>query len=60
MFSTTSAMRAPTRPVAQLTIDALALNCLAPRLRLFDIKCASSNETAYNERFPRKLLPNSR
>lgn len=45
------------RPVAQLTIYALALTRLVPGLRLFDIKCAWFNETAYNEFFPRKLLP---
>lgn len=45
------------RPIAQLTIYALALTYLVPGLRLFDIKCAWFNERCYNEFFPRKLLP---
>jgi transposase-like protein len=45
------------KPVAQLTIYALALTRLVPGLRLFDIKCAWFNETCYNEFFPRLLLP---
>ncbi len=48
------------RPVAQLSIYVLALTRLVPGLRLFDIKCARCNETAYNEFFPRKLLPPAR
>jgi transposase-like protein len=45
------------KPMAQLTIYALALTRLVPGLRLFDIKCAWFNETCYNEFFPRLLLP---
>jgi len=45
------------KPIAQLTIYALALTRLVPGLRLFDIKCAWFNETCYNEFFPRLLLP---
>jgi transposase-like protein len=45
------------RPIAQLTIYALALTRLVPGLRLFDIKCAWFNENCYNEFFPRLLLP---
>jgi ATP-dependent exoDNAse (exonuclease V) beta subunit len=45
------------KPFAQLTIYALALTRLVPRLRLFDIKCAWFNENCYNEFFPRLLLP---
>jgi hypothetical protein len=48
------------KPIAQLTIYALALTRLVPGLRLFDIKCAWFNENCYNEFFPRKLLPNPR
>lgn len=47
------------KPIAQLTINALALTRLVPGLRFFDIKCAWFNETCYNEFFPRKLLPRS-
>ena len=45
------------KPIAQLTIYALALTRLVPGLRLFDIKCAWFNETCYNEFLPRLLLP---
>jgi hypothetical protein len=45
------------KPIAQLTIYALALTILVPGLRLFDIKCAWFNENCYNEFFPRLLLP---
>lgn len=45
------------KPIAQLSIYALALTRLVPGLRLFDIKCAWFNETCYNEFFPRLLLP---
>ncbi len=45
------------KPIAQLTIYALALTRLVPGLRLFDIKCAWFNENYYNEFFPRLLLP---
>jgi hypothetical protein len=44
------------RPIAQLTIYALALTKLIPGLRLFDIKCAWFNEEEYCEFFPRTLL----
>jgi transposase-like protein len=45
------------KPIAQLTIYALALTRLVPGLRLFDIKCAWFNESCYNEFYPRLLLP---
>ena len=45
------------KPVAQLTIYALALTHLVPGIKLFDIKCAWFNENCYNEFFPRLLLP---
>jgi PD-(D/E)XK nuclease superfamily protein len=45
------------KPIAQLTIYALALTRLVPGLKLFDIKCAWFNENCYNEFFPRLLLP---
>jgi len=48
------------KPIAQLTIYALALTRLVPGLRLFDIKCAWFNESSYNEFFPRTLLPHSK
>lgn len=48
------------KPIAQLTIYALALTRLVPGLRLFDIKCAWFNENCYNEFFPRLLLPRRR
>jgi hypothetical protein len=48
------------KPIAQLTIYALALTRLVPGLRLFDIKCAWFNENCYNEFFPRLLLPRSK
>lgn len=44
------------RPIAQLTIYALALTKLIPGLKLFDIKCAWFNEEEYCEFFPRTLL----
>lgn len=44
------------RPIAQLTIYALALTKLIPGLNLFDIKCAWFNEEEYCEFFPRTLL----
>jgi ribosomal protein L37AE/L43A len=44
------------RPIAQLTVYALALTKLIPGLRLFDIKCAWFNEEEYCEFFPRTLL----
>jgi len=44
------------KPVAQLTISALALTRLVPGLRLFDIKCAWFNELEYCEFFPRTLF----
>jgi transposase-like protein len=47
------------RPIAQLTIYALALTKLAG-LRLFDIKCAWFNEEEYCEFFPRTLLARCR
>lgn len=37
------------KPIAQLTLYALALTRLVPGLRLFDIKCAWFNEIRYNE-----------
>lgn len=48
------------RPIAQLTIYALALTKLIPGLRLFDIKCAWFNEEEYCEFFPRTLLARQR
>ena len=48
------------RPIAQLTIYALALTRLAPNLKLFDIKCAWFNEHEYCEFFPRTLLAKQR
>jgi ATP-dependent exoDNAse (exonuclease V) beta subunit len=44
------------KPIAQLTIYALALTLLVPGLRLFDIKCAWFNEHEYCECFPRTLF----
>ena len=44
------------RPIAQLTIYALALTVRIPGLKLFDIKCAWFNENVYNEFFPRLAL----
>jgi transposase-like protein len=44
------------KPIAQLTIYALALTRLVPGLKLFDIKCAWFNEQQYCEFFPRTLL----
>jgi transposase-like protein len=48
------------RPIAQLTVYALALTKLVPGLRLFDIKCAWFNEEEYCEFFPRTLLARQR
>ena len=48
------------RPIAQLTVYALALTKLVPGLRLFDIKCAWFNEEEYCEFFPRTLLARRR
>jgi ribosomal protein L37AE/L43A len=48
------------RPIAQLTVYALALTKLVPGLRLFDIKCAWFNEEEYCEFFPRTLLARHR
>jgi ATP-dependent exoDNAse (exonuclease V) beta subunit len=45
------------KPIAQLTIYALALTRLVPGLKLFDITCAWFNETCYNEFYPRIALP---
>src|ERR1035437_5906693 len=45
----------PNKPIAQLTLYALALTRLAG-LRPFDIKCAWFNEEEYCEFFPRALL----
>src|SRR5437773_8976725 len=39
------------KPIAQLTIYALALTRLIPGLKLFDIKCAWFNEEEYCEFF---------
>jgi transposase-like protein len=47
------------RPIAQLTVYALALSKLAG-LRLFDIKCAWFNEQEYCEFFPRTLIVRQR
>ena len=44
------------RPIAQLTVYALALTKLVPGLKLFDIKCAWFNEEEYLEFFPRTLF----
>jgi ATP-dependent exoDNAse (exonuclease V) beta subunit len=44
------------KPIAQLTIYALALTRLVAGLRLFDIKCAWFNEHEYCEFFPRTLF----
>ena len=44
------------KPIAQLTIYALALTRLVPGLKLFDIKCAWFNEEEYCEIFPRTLF----
>jgi len=44
------------KPIAQIAIYALALNCLVPGLKLFDIKCAWFNEQEYCEMFPRTLF----
>jgi len=48
------------KPIAQLTIYALALTRLVPGLRLFDIKCAWFNENEYCEFFPRAVLSRCR
>jgi ATP-dependent exoDNAse (exonuclease V) beta subunit len=44
------------KPIAQLTLYALALTRRVPSLRLFDIKCAWFNENEYCEFFPRTLV----
>jgi PD-(D/E)XK nuclease superfamily len=44
------------KPLAQLTVYALALTRLVPALKLFDIKCAWFNEHEYCEFFPRTAL----
>ena len=44
------------RPIAQLTIYALALTRLVPGFILFDIKCGWFNEKKYCEFFPRTVL----
>ena len=44
------------KPIAQLTIYALALTRLVPGLKLFDIKCAWFNEHEYCEFFPRTVV----
>jgi transposase-like protein len=44
------------KPIAQLTLYALALTRRVPGLRLFDIKCAWFNENEYCEFFPRTLI----
>lgn len=48
------------RPIAQLTVYALALTRRVPGLKLFDIKCAWFNENEYCEFFPRALLSRAR
>jgi transposase-like protein len=48
------------KPIAQLTIYALALTRLVPGLSLFDIKCAWFNEEEYCEFFPRTLFAQKR
>jgi transposase-like protein len=45
------------KPIAQLSVYALALTRLVPGLKLFDIRCAWFNENCYNEFYPRLLLP---
>jgi len=47
------------KPIAQLTVYALALTRLVPGLKLFDIKCAWFNENEYCEFFPRTVLKHS-
>jgi hypothetical protein len=44
------------KPIAQLSIYALALTRRVPGLKLFDIKCAWFNEEEYCEFFPRTLF----
>ena len=44
------------RPLAQLTLYALALTVRIPGLGLFDIKCGWFDQYAYNEFFPRTVL----
>ena len=48
------------RPIAQLTIYALAPTGLVAGLELFDVKCAWFNEEEYCEFFPRALLARCR
>ena len=45
------------KPIAQLSVYALALTRLVPGLKLFDIKCSWFNENCYNEFLPRLVLP---
>ena len=47
------------KPLAQLTLYALALTRRVPGLKLFDIKCAWFDEHVYNEFFPRLALRRS-
>ena len=52
---------APTnKPIAQLTIYALALTRRIPGLRLFDIKCAWFNEHEYRDFFRGRCSPNGK
>jgi transposase-like protein len=44
------------KPIAQLSIYALALTRRVPGLKLFDIKCAWFNEHEYCEFFPRTIF----
>jgi hypothetical protein len=44
------------KPIAQLSIYALALTRRVPGLKLFDIKCAWFNEQEYCEFFPRTIF----
>ena len=44
------------KPIAQLSIYALALMRLAPGLTLSDFRCAWFNEACYNEFAPGRLL----
>ncbi len=48
------------KPIAQLTIYALAPTRLVPGLKLFDIKSALFNENDYCEFFPRTILLHGR
>ena len=44
------------KPIAQLTIYAIALTRLAPGITLSDIRCAWFNENCFNEFSPGRLL----